>query len=82
MLVQSLGNEKRYLRKGVTALERCTTLDPGHIQAYAKLGEAYRDLRQTAQAVSAYRKHRVNNPDDPNNEMVCESMQLLGAKCE
>jgi cytochrome c-type biogenesis protein CcmH/NrfG len=82
MLVQSLGNEAAYLRQGVSALERCVAKMPRHPEAFRKLGDAYRETRQSRKAIDAYRTHLRNNPDDLNNSLVCESLATLGAPCD
>jgi tetratricopeptide (TPR) repeat protein len=82
MLVESLGNERKYLERGVKALERCVSMQPKHSSAFRKLGDAYRDMRKRKDAIKTYNKHLANNPDDLNNPLVCESLATLGAPCE
>jgi superkiller protein 3 len=82
MLVQSLGNEQSYLKQGVSSLEDCVKRDPKHRDANRKLGDAYRDMRRPKDAIAAYRAHVEQNPDDPNNSLVCESLSLLGSNCD
>ncbi|MFZ9886442.1 MAG: tetratricopeptide repeat protein, partial [Myxococcota bacterium] len=82
MLVQSLGNEQSYLKQGVGSLEDCVKRDPKHRDANRKLGDAYRDMRRPKDAIAAYRAHVEQNPDDPNNSLVCESLSLLGSNCD
>jgi hypothetical protein len=55
---------------------------PDHPQAFRKLGDAYRDMRKSKQAIEVYRTHMRNNPDDINIPLVCESLSLLDAPCE
>ena len=82
MLVQSLGNEAKYLKEGVKALERCVEKQKKHTEAFRKLGDAYREMRKPKLAIDAYRTHMRNNPEDLNNPLVCESLATLGAPCE
>ncbi len=82
MLVQSLGNEAKYLKEGVKALERCVEKQKKHTEAFRKLGDAYREMRKPKLAIEAYRTHMRNNPEDLNNPLVCESLATLGAPCE
>ena len=81
MLVQTLGNEPKHLKRGVRSLEQCVQMDPKHPIAFRILGSAYRDVKNRGMAVKAFQAHLKNNPDDINNTMVCEALAGLGAPC-
>jgi tetratricopeptide (TPR) repeat protein len=82
MLVQSLGNERKFLKQGVEALQRCVKLDDGYPSALRKLGDGYRDVGKRKEAIAMWKQHMDTHPDDANNASVCESLKQLGSKCE
>jgi cytochrome c-type biogenesis protein CcmH/NrfG len=50
----------------VAALERQTQADPGNVNAWTELGNAYFDAQQYEKAISAYRKSLELNPNNAN----------------
>jgi cytochrome c-type biogenesis protein CcmH/NrfG len=50
----------------VAALERQTQADPGNVNAWTQLGNAYFDAQQYEKAISAYRKSLELNPNNAN----------------
>ena len=80
MLVRQMGDSSKFLKQGVTSLERCVRLVPKHNGGWLALGDAYRDLKQKAKAIRAYKKHSLIAPAEAAT--VCETLQLLGAKCD
>jgi cytochrome c-type biogenesis protein CcmH/NrfG len=50
----------------VAALERQTQADPGNVNAWTELGNAYFDSNQYEKSISAYRKSLELNPNNAN----------------
>ena len=50
----------------IAALERQTQADPGNIEAWTELGNAYFDSNENENAINAYRKSLELNPNNAN----------------
>ena len=81
LLIQQLGTEKKYLKKGVSALEVCVRKAPKHTLGLRVLADAYADLGSKQKAIKLYRRHLGANPDASDAASSCDRLALLGDPC-
>ena len=69
-LIVRLGTEAANLKRGTEVLERCVKLAPKHASAWKNLGNAYKTVNKTKDAIRCYKAHIAANPEDVENMIL------------